>query len=73
MTRQAIEHVQPDSSLVGLLIRFPWTGSVRLITAVDREARTLTFAVPHDLEDSATETWDDLVAVDVEVLPGGIR
>lgn len=53
---------------VGARLCFPWTGGVYLITEVNREARTVTFAVPSDPEDSTTETFDELAAVDAEVL-----
>ena len=53
----------------GDAIRFPWTGGriTYVITAVDEQAQTVTFALPFDLEDCTTETFADLDAVDVEV------
>ncbi|RSD21982.1 hypothetical protein [Amycolatopsis eburnea] len=56
------------SNDVGKRIRFPHTGSVDVVLAVDEAAETLTFAVPDDHDDNATESFADLVAVDAEVL-----
>ncbi len=51
----------------GREIHFPHTGNTYVITAVDQDAQTVTFARPFDLDDNTTETIADLDAVDVEV------
>lgn len=50
------------------LLYFPYTGNTYVITAVDWDAQTVTFALPFDLEDETTETIADLESVDVQVL-----
>lgn len=51
-----------------LKLYFPYTGNTYVITAVDQEAGTVSFALPFDLEDVTTETVADLESVDVQVL-----
>lgn len=57
----------PDYT-VGADILFS-SGNRYVITKVDREAGTVTFARHFDLGDECTETIEDLDAVDVQVLP----
>ncbi len=48
---------------------FPYgSSSIYVITAVDQDAQTVTFAPPYDREDETTETMADLESVDVRVL-----
>lgn len=54
---------------VGKHMVFPYgSGLTYVITAVDRQAGTVTFALPFDREDETTETIADLESVDVRVL-----
>lgn len=50
---------------VGNWILFPHTGSRYVITAVDLENQTVTFAHPAFTDDQTTETIADLESVDV--------
>lgn len=61
------DSVKQPKYVVGARIRFPLSGHVYNITAVDGDQ--VTFAFPGDPEDSTTEAIADLDAVDVEVLP----
>jgi hypothetical protein len=61
------DEVQPSKYFVGARIRFPLSGHVYNITAVDGDQ--VTFAFPGDPDDSTTESVADLDSIDVEVLP----
>jgi hypothetical protein len=53
----------------GKRMYFPYaSSSIYVITAVDTDAQTVTFAPPYDREDEITETITDLESVDVRVL-----
>lgn len=68
MTGNLLSTTATADALVGKTLYFPYTGSTYVITAVDREAGTISFALPFDLEDVTTETVADLESVDVRVL-----
>lgn len=53
----------------GNQLYFPYTNNYYVITAVDEDAQTVTFARACDLDDDITETIVDIESVNVRVLP----